>query len=207
MSWVSRHNQLTRAVDHTLGGVTVTSGAVSGMGILDMPGQVLLDGMVISTDYTLTTKASDFGGLIYGAAITVNGVNYSVRETRLIGDGLMCEISLQKVAPDSAAPGQSPATFGLTDLTDVELTSPTAGEALIYNGTQWVDARDQAGAFVFTQSTPAAIWTINHNLGFIPSVELFNSGSQEIDGDVVHTSANQTVVNFTGAVAGFARLV
>lgn len=60
--------------------------------------------------------------------------------------------------------------------------------------------------YQFTASSPSTTWTINHNLGFKPSVELLNSGSQEIDGDVVHTSVNQTVVTFTAAVAGFARL-
>jgi len=80
-------------------GVSCTSGAVTAMGILDMPGQVLADGMVISTDYQLTCKAADFGGLLYGDAITVDGVNYSVRETRRIDDGKMVEISLTSVGP------------------------------------------------------------------------------------------------------------
>jgi hypothetical protein len=61
-------------------------------------------------------------------------------------------------------------------------------------------------SYVHTQSTPSATWTINHNLGFIPSTELFNSGSVEIEGEVTHTSVNQTVVSFQTTVAGFARL-
>jgi hypothetical protein len=77
-------------------GVSCTSGATTAMGILDMPGQILADGMVISTDYQLTAKASDFGGLKYNDAITVDGVAYTVRETRLIDDGRMCEVSLMK---------------------------------------------------------------------------------------------------------------
>jgi uncharacterized protein YjdB len=64
-----------------------------------------------------------------------------------------------------------------------------------------------AGAgYIHTQASPSATWTITHNLGFKPSVELLNTGSQEIDGDVVHTSYNVTVVYFTAAIAGFARL-
>lgn len=145
MSWVSRHNQLTRAVNHSLGGVTVTSGAVSGMGILDMPGQVILDGMVVTTDYLLTANASEFGNLTYGASVTIDGVAYSVREARLIGDGLMCEISLQKLAPDSAAPGQNPAQFGLANLADVQITNAAQGDMLIFNGTKWVDTPELDG--------------------------------------------------------------
>ena len=60
--------------------------------------------------------------------------------------------------------------------------------------------------FEFEQTTPATSWTINHNLGYKPSVEVFSVGSQELDADVVHTSINQTVIGFTVATAGFARL-
>lgn len=63
-----------------------------------------------------------------------------------------------------------------------------------------------ASTYIYTQSSPAATWTIAHNLGFKPSVELLNAGSQEIEGDVVHTSYNVTMVYFTQATAGFARL-
>jgi hypothetical protein len=77
-------------------GVAVTAGAVSGLGILDMPGELIADGMVISTDYTLRCEASKFGSLAYGASITVDSVSYTVRENRLIDDGTFCLISLQK---------------------------------------------------------------------------------------------------------------
>jgi hypothetical protein len=77
-------------------GVTCTAGSTTALGILDMPGQVLADGMVINTDYTLTAKAADFGGLLYGSSITVAGVGYTVREARLIDDGAMVEILMSK---------------------------------------------------------------------------------------------------------------
>ncbi len=78
-------------------GVSCTAGAVSALGILDMPSQVLAGEMVLSTDYTLTARTADFGSLIYGDAITVAGVSYQVRETRLIDDGAFVEIGLAKV--------------------------------------------------------------------------------------------------------------
>jgi hypothetical protein len=82
-------------------GVSCTAGAVTALGILDMPGQVLIDGMVISTDYTLTAKAEDFGDLLYGSGISVDGVLYTVREVRRLDDGMFCEIGLQKTLDDS----------------------------------------------------------------------------------------------------------
>ena len=120
-------------------GVSVTAGAISGSGILDMPGELILDGMVISTDYTLRCEASKFGGLIYGAAMTVDGVNYQVRDNRLIEDGKFCNITLLKVAPDSSAVGQDPRTFNLADLTDVNVTGLAQGDVLINDGTNWVN--------------------------------------------------------------------
>jgi len=66
---------------------------------------------------------------------------------------------------------------------------------------------DPGTAFEYIQSTPAAVWTINHNLGFKPAVELLDAGSQEIDGEVSHPSINQTVVTLNPASAGLARLI
>lgn len=126
-------------------GVTVTSGAVSGMGILDMPSQIVADGMVLTTDYRLTVRTSEFGGLIYGAPVTVDGVNYQVREAMKIDDGQFTELMLTRLAPESVAAGQDPRTFGLADLTDVNITNAQQGDMLVYDGTEWVDTPDVDG--------------------------------------------------------------
>ena len=77
-------------------GVSATSGSTTAKVLLDQPSQVLAGDMVLSTDYQITAKATDFGTLTAGTSITVDSVAYTVRETRLIDDGLLCEISLQK---------------------------------------------------------------------------------------------------------------
>jgi hypothetical protein len=77
-------------------GVSVTAGAVSALGILDMPMEVIAGDQVLSTDYTLTAKAADFGDLQYGSEVNVNGVPYTVRETRLIDDGQFCQVGLMR---------------------------------------------------------------------------------------------------------------
>lgn len=89
---------LTENLDSFLAdfGVSVTAGAVSALGILDMPMEVLAGDQVLSTDYTLTARASDFGDLVYGSEVNVNGVPYTVRETRLIDDGAFCQIGLMR---------------------------------------------------------------------------------------------------------------
>ena len=53
--------------------------------------------MVLTTDYKLTCEASKFGSLLHGNAVTVDGANYTVRNTALIDDGAFCEVMLQKV--------------------------------------------------------------------------------------------------------------
>jgi hypothetical protein len=78
-------------------GVSVSAGAVSGLGILDMPSQVIADGVVLTTDYALTCRADQFGALKYADSVTVAGVAYTVRETRLLDDGAFVEIALSKV--------------------------------------------------------------------------------------------------------------
>lgn len=61
-------------------------------------------------------------------------------------------------------------------------------------------------AYVYTQSSPSTTWTINHNLGYRPAVELLDTGSQEIDAEIAHPSVNQTIVTLNPATAGLARL-
>lgn len=148
---------ITEDLDLFLGdfGVQCVSGVITGSGILDMPSQVVADGMVLTTDYKLTCKASDFGGLIYGDAITVDGVNYQVRETMRIDDGRFVELMLTKLAPDAVAPGGQPREFSLADLSDVTLRDPEAGDRLVFNGSQWVDEEEADGTNVLDGGSAA----------------------------------------------------
>ena len=84
-------------------GVSCTAGAVSALGILDMPSQIISGEMVLTTDYTLTARAADFGGLLYGDTITVNGELYQVREVRQLDDGAFVEVALQVTQAVAAA--------------------------------------------------------------------------------------------------------
>jgi len=77
-------------------GVSCTAGAITAKGIIDMPSQIVADGMVLTTDYTLTALASDFGNLTRGSSITVDSVAYTVREVMLLNDGKFVQIGIQK---------------------------------------------------------------------------------------------------------------
>lgn len=60
------------------------------------------------------------------------------------------------------------------------------------------------GAYRHVQDPAAACWVINHNLGLQPNVRAYSDGGREMLGEVVHTSATQTLVYFDSPVSGFA---
>ena len=79
-------------------GVSVTSGGTTGLGILDMPGEYVADGRVISNEYLLRCQTSLFGTVTYGDSMTVDGQSYQVREAPLmVDDGVFCLVLLSKV--------------------------------------------------------------------------------------------------------------
>lgn len=78
-------------------GVPVVCGGVSGVGVLDMPDQLVGD-ISLSTEYSVLVKAADFHGVARnGAAISVNGVNYKVREFKRVDDGSFARVVLSKI--------------------------------------------------------------------------------------------------------------
>ena len=67
--------------------------------------------------------------------------------------------------------------------------------------------RSQTGDFTFEQLIPSSVWTINHNLGFVPGNELttdLNGG--EIEGVTDIVNVNTITITFSEPVAGYAYL-
>jgi hypothetical protein len=62
------------------------------------------------------------------------------------------------------------------------------------------------GVYEFVQTSTVDTWTINHNLGFYPSVSIFTMGGIEVDAEIQHISLNQVRVRFAAPMAGRARL-
>lgn len=86
---------------------------------------------------------------------------------------------------------------------DYLLTDPASGPW----GRSTVRSVVNSAAYTHTQSSAASTWTINHNLGYNPIVQVFTSGGVEVIADVVHTSPNQTVIYFSAPTSGFARMI
>ena len=80
-------------------GVSCTGGSpsVTANGILDEPTSVVAGDQVLFVDRNVLVKQSDFGSLVGGDSITVDGVSYKVRTNEQGLDGLTCQISLEKV--------------------------------------------------------------------------------------------------------------
>lgn len=73
--------------------------------------------------------------------------------------------------------------------------------------THWYDTAGSDQQFVFTQGTPADVWTIDHNLGGYPVCTVIDSANNVGIGQVSYPSANQIVLTFSGAFSGKAFLV
>jgi hypothetical protein len=58
-----------------------------------------------------------------------------------------------------------------------------------------------------TQNPAATSWIINHNLGYKPVVQVYDTGSQEIEAEIAHLSLNTVSILLTAPTAGFARLI
>lgn len=62
------------------------------------------------------------------------------------------------------------------------------------------------GAYTHNQGTSSSTWTINHNLGYYPSVTVVDNGDNVVIGDVSYISTNQVSVSFSASFGGKAYL-
>jgi hypothetical protein len=90
---------------------------------------------------------------------------------------------------------------------NVDVQAPLIAEDVlrVLQGNQGLPGATGAGVN-FVQSTAASVWTINHNLGYRPSVEVFSAAGEEVEPEITHPTVNQTVINCTPPLAGSARL-
>lgn len=63
-----------------------------------------------------------------------------------------------------------------------------------------------AETFPFTQSTPSAVWVIDHPLNKVPSVTVIDSAGSLVEGEVRYSGLSQVTVTFSGGFSGKAFL-
>lgn len=96
-------------------------------------------------------------------------------------------------------------------ISDLPLFAPASADRVVtlQHGSGTVGVSTVASlrdGFVYTQSAPSALWIINHNLGYRPSVELRTPGGAVFAADILHISANQVQVLLVTVMAGTAHL-
>ena len=64
------------------------------------------------------------------------------------------------------------------------------------------------GSYVFTQTTPASVWVINHGLGARPAVVLFDAlfPSGPVETDKTYPDLNSVIVEWPEPTSGWAYL-
>lgn len=67
-------------------------------------------------------------------------------------------------------------------------------------------ASSTSSGYVHNQLIPATVWSITHNLGYNPIVEIFDSTGDMIIADVEHISMNVATVTFASPATGTAYL-
>jgi hypothetical protein len=91
--------------------------------------------MVLSTDYELTVKTSEFGDLQYGAGIVVDAVPYIVRNVKPVDDGRLSVVQMQATVAPSVA-SATPAVLegdGIDTESEVVMDGGTPGISYIYD--------------------------------------------------------------------------
>lgn len=79
-------------------------------------------------------------------------------------------------------------------------------DEVLADETAFVILSGSAAGHVHTQTVAAATWTINHNLGHRPVVDVF-VGALKIGCSVLHVSDNQCQVLLAAPYTGSARLI
>ena len=76
--------------------VPVASGGTTSVGYFESPNEIIADGVVLTTDYAVVVKTSDFGSVVRGDTMTVEGTSYTVREPMMLDDGKIMRVMLMK---------------------------------------------------------------------------------------------------------------
>jgi hypothetical protein len=55
----------------------------------------------------------------------------------------------------------------------------------------------------FIQSAPAAVWTVNHNLGHYVNAQVYSPGGMAMWAEIVQPNTNQLLIYFDGPQTGY----
>jgi len=88
----------------------------------------------------------------------------------------------------------------------IEVSSPMVGRATVLSGHNDGSVKPTY-AYTHYQSTPAATWIVNHNLGYNPIVRVFIGNNEVQPLGIEHTSNTSLTITFSQPYVGLAKLV
>lgn len=74
----------------------------------------------------------------------------------------------------------------------------------VSNSSGWLIDTGGIQNYTHTQGSVSSTWTINHNLGFRPSITVIDSGGSQAIGDRTDPTVNQTILTFSPGFSGTA---
>lgn len=148
-----------------------------------------------SVAYGATANSND--------AVLLNRANHTGTQSVSTINGL--QVALDGKAPlDHSHPATHISDSTLAGRNLLTALDVTAQRALLDIGSAAsLDVSDLS--FVWEQPTAATVWTVAHNLGIKPSVQVFSLGGVEMLGTIQHLSSDVCQISFNNAVAGTAR--
>lgn len=60
-------------------------------------------------------------------------------------------------------------------------------------------------SYTHTQSSSSDTWTVNHNLGYRPTITVFDASGAPVGAGIAHSSINQAIISFVIPLTGSAR--
>ena len=165
----------------------------------------ITDGTVTSVGFSDTSSTSLF--TISGSPVTTAGtlsivLNNQSKNTLFAGPA----------SGSAAQPAFRTVSLAQNDLSDVVITTPTSGQVLSYNGTDWVNTGQAAGSY----SVLVSSWTlvsgtkysavVTHNLGtqnvVVQAYNATTNAMVQLD-QIVATSASAITIYVNGGTPGY----
>jgi hypothetical protein len=92
-------------------------------------------------------------------------------------------------------------------LHDVSTVGAENNDVLSYEASSGLwKASKAALRHTHTQAVAATSWAITHNLGYMPSITVIDSGGNEVEGDMVYNDTNTVTISFSAQMSGIAYL-
>lgn len=140
------------------------------------------------------------------------GVEYDLNTSDLLGDTFSYNHGGigGVTGPGCAYPSLPPQSFKINydnqivDSNIIEVN--TAGCITRINLNPNIEIETGPSTFVFHQSTASTLWTIIHNLGFVPNVFTISNTGSNIRGVITPVNLNTITIGFSSPIAGTAYL-